>query len=67
MFFFLLQTFRAKQRRQHREALSPLPSFPASSFLLGHLDCSPSIVATAGENRKPQLCGTKQACIMFTQ
>lgn len=41
--FFLLQIFQAKQRRQHRETFSFLPPSPPSPFLLGHLNCSPSL------------------------
>lgn len=48
------------------EEHSLLPSSPPSPSLLRLLNCR-GLVATAGESRKPQLCGTKQACIMFTQ
>ena len=66
MFFSFLQTFQPSGGGcTEKRSLSCPPPHPLPPAGLSQLQ--PSLVATAGENRKPQLCGTKQACIMFTQ
>lgn len=66
MFFSFLQTFQPRRGGcTEKPSLSCPPPHPLPPAGLSQLQ--PSLVATAGENRKPQLCGTKRACIMFTQ
>ena len=66
MFFPFCKLSSQAEEAAKRQTLSPA-LLPTLSLPLGCLNCGLGLVATAGENRKPQLCGTKQACIMFTQ